>query len=81
MNCLGQAATAKPPIKNDPKNAAKVPSIEMPPEVPFSTFLPLIIWIGDVILKTPNSVAQVSAFTAASEPANANQGQASPGKN
>ncbi len=63
-----------------PASAEAVPRGVIPPEVPISTVLPLVISRGRVALSTPNSVAQVSALAAASEAAPANQGQAEPGK-
>ena len=58
-----------------PNSDASVPHKEMPPDVPFSTsFLKSVIMRGAVGFKTPSSVAQVSALTAASEAANPSQG-------
>ncbi len=50
-----------------PENAAAVPKIETPPEVPFETFLKLKIEWGADFERTPTSVAQVSAVAAAKE--------------
>ena len=63
-----------------PKNEAKVPTNEMAPLVPFSTFLKFVINLGGPGFSTPNSVAQVSAFTAAIEAIKPVQGQDSEGK-
>jgi len=66
--------------KPAPRNDARVPVKEMAPLVPFSTLLKFVINLGKPGLSTPNSVAQVSAFTAAIEAANPIQGQVSDGK-
>src|SRR5512138_713725 len=66
----GKAITAAP------NSEAPVPQTEMPPEVPFSTCLRRSVIIrGGVGFNTPNSVAQVSALTAASEAAKPTQGR------
>ncbi len=54
-----------------PASDASVPNNEIPPEVPFSTrFLKSVIMRGAVGFRTPNSVAHVSALTAANAAAN-----------
>src|SRR5688572_9364925 len=61
-------------ITEAPNSEAKVPNNEIPPEVPFSTrFLKSVIVRGGVGFRTPNSVAHVSALTAASAAANPTQ--------
>src|SRR6266498_991567 len=63
-------------IMDAPNSDAKVPHNEIPPEVPFSTrFLKSVIIRGGVGFKTPSSVAQVSALTAARDAANPTQGR------
>src|SRR5687768_16271115 len=67
--------TASSAISEEPKRDAPVPHSESPPDVPFSTrFLKSVIKRGRVGFKTPNSVAHVSALTAASDAANPIQG-------
>src|SRR5215216_3370434 len=57
-----------------PNSDANVPNNETPPEVPFSTcFLKSVITRGGVGFRTPNSVAHVSAFTAARDAAKPTQ--------
>src|SRR6266508_320615 len=61
-------------ITDEPNSDANVPNNETPPEVPFSTrFLKSVIIRGGVGFRTPNSVAQVSALTAARDAANPTQ--------
>jgi hypothetical protein len=66
-------------MKAAPPRAARVPKSEMAPDVPFSTAFQVVIRRGWVGLSTPSSVAQVSAFTAAQEAAQAIQVQAAEG--
>src|SRR3972149_7707858 len=53
--------------------ATRHPKTDTAPEVPGDTALPLVIKRGGVLLSTPNSVAQVSAFTVARAAAKAAQ--------
>ena len=65
----------------EPAREASVPIAEIPPEVPFSTGLRRsVISRGGAVFSAPSSVAHVSAFTAASAPANPIQGQSCSGK-
>src|SRR5574340_1609554 len=63
-----------------PPRAASVPVRLTPPEVPFSTTLPLLIDRGSTGLRMPSSVAQVSALTAARVPSVAAHHRSVPGK-
>ena len=61
-------------MRAEPNSDANVPNSETPPEVPFSTrFLKFVIISGGVEFRTPNSVAHVSALTAASDAAKPTQ--------
>lgn len=68
---MSVSSEARAAIRAEPAKDASVPMRETPPEVPFSTRLRKSMIIrGGVGFKTPNSVAHVSALTAASEAAN-----------
>src|SRR5579885_1182486 len=56
------------PRANAPPVAAAVPTGVMPPEVPGATRLPVVMRRGGRGLRTPSSVAQVSALAVASAP-------------
>lgn len=72
----GENKTAGSAIMAEPAREASVPNNEIPPDVPFSTRLrKTVIMRGGVGFRTPNSVAHVSALTAASEAANPIQGR------
>src|SRR5918992_2819738 len=58
-------AAAKSPMNIAPAREAEVPTQVIPPEVPVSTSLPLVMSRGRERLNTPSSVAQVSAVTVA----------------
>jgi len=78
---VGDSNAASIPMIPAPASDASVPTGEIPPDVPFSTALrKSVINLGEVGFSTPNSVAQVSALTAASEAANPSQGQVASGK-
>ena len=78
---IGLNREARMPIKAEPAKDASVPINEIPPEVPFSTTLVmLVIMRGGFGFSTPSSVPQVSALTAASAAAKPSQGQSSFGK-
>ncbi len=71
---VGLRNAARIAIRAEPKSEATVPNGETPPEVPFSTpFRKFVIMRGGVGFSTPNSVAHVSALTAASDAANPTQ--------
>src|SRR5688572_3594008 len=73
-NQLSANEAASSAMMAEPKSEANIPNNETPPEVPFSTrFLRSVIIRGGLGFKTPNSVAHVSALTAASEAANPTQ--------
>jgi len=66
---------ARMPIKAEPARDASVPINEIPPEAPFSTtFFKLVMMRGGCGFRTPNSVAHVSALTAARAAANPTHG-------
>src|SRR5258706_1917285 len=76
----GAIHTASTPISAAPASAARVPVSETAPEVPFSTSLPGFVSIrGGCGFKTPSSVVQVSALTAARLPAKPTHTQAASG--
>src|SRR5215469_6906900 len=54
------------PSENAPLAAAAVPNGVIPPDVPGSVVLPVVIRRGAVVLSTPSSVAHVSAVAVAS---------------
>src|SRR3990172_3382026 len=64
---------AKTPMNKAAEKANKLPNTDTAPEVPGGTVLPVVIKRGGVLLSTPNSVAQVSAFTVARAAAKAAQ--------
>src|SRR3990172_12375255 len=64
---------AKTPMNKAAQKATRLPKTDTAPEVPGDTALPLVIKRGGVLLSTPNSVAQVSAFTVARAAAKAAQ--------
>ena len=59
------------PIRAAPPSAARVPHPVTPPDDPGSTICRVVIRRGGAGLRTPSSVAHVSALTAAMAPAKA----------
>jgi len=70
---VGVSMEARMAMKIAPPAAEIVPRNEIAPDVPRSTGFQEVITRGRDGLSTPSSVAHVSALTAASEAANANQ--------
>src|SRR5215207_6834474 len=71
---LSANKAASSAMMTEPKREANIPNNETPPEVPFSTrFWRSVMIRGRVGFRTPNSVAHVSALTAASDAANPTQ--------
>ena len=80
-SAAGLSTEARIPISAEPARDANVPNNEIPPEVPFSTtFFKFVMTRGGCGFSTPNSVAHVSALTAASAAANPIHGRVDSGK-